>query len=227
MGLNQHAEEILLESNDEFVSEPSEETLNQVTAHLVQLQKSKHHNLGTQILDTRFLFVKQYVKGRIIEYYVNLLFADPKPQRELYIDWRWGIAALTLLVTSIGLFTADKYLRLSSKFAYLNSITIAMTALALISLFTMIYKSRNTLIFNTLHGRVPILSLTYNYPSKNEFRAYVKILRQCTERAQRHNAHRMSDLLANELAQHRQLKERNLISAREYEKAKNRILSRH
>ena len=227
MGLNQNAEVILLESYDEFESEPTEETLNQVTAHLAQLQKSKHHNLGTQILGKRFLFVKHYVKERIIEYYVNLLFADPIPQRDLYIEWRWGFVALTLLLISIGLPATDKYLHLSSKFTYLNLITIVMTALALISLITMIYKSRNKLVFKTLHGRVPILSLTYNYPSKDKFRAYVKILRQCIERSQHHNAHRMSDILANELAQHRQLKERNVISTREYEKAKNSILSRH
>jgi hypothetical protein len=227
MSLDQHAEEILLESNDELISEPSEETLKQITAHLVQIQKWKRHNLGTQILDKRFLFVKQYVNGRITEYWVNLLFADPVPKREFYTDWRWGIAALILLLNSAGLFVVDKVFHLSSKFSYLNSITILLATLALISLITMIYKSRNTLVFRTLNGRVPILSLTFNYPSKQEFSTYAKILRQCIERVQAHNAHRMNDLLANELAQHRHLKEHKVISAQEYETAKNRILSQH
>jgi hypothetical protein len=227
MSLEQHAEEILLESNEDLVSEPTEDTFDRVTAHLVQVQKWKRHNLGTQILDNKFLFVKQYLNGRIHQYWANLLFANPVPEREHYIDWRWGVAALVLFVNAAGLFVADSHFQLAGKFVYFNSITILLATLALISVLIMIYKSRNRLVFKTLNGHVPILSLAVNNPSKEAFHAYVKTLSQCIERIQQQNAQRMNNQLANELAEHRRLNEQNVISQREYENAKNRILSRH
>jgi len=223
----QPAEEILLESNEDWLSEPSEETYNKVTAHLVQIQKWKRQSVGTQILDNRFLFVKKYQNGRNISYWVNLLLTNPVPQRVRQINWRWGLAALVLMANSAGLIAAEYYLDISGKFLYFNSIIVIMATLALISLLTMVYKSKNVLAFNTLHGNLPILSLAINNPSKEAFQSYVKTLRHTIELLQQQNAHRMKNQLANELAEHRRLKDQNVISEREYEKAKNRILSQH
>ncbi|MGD8940641.1 MAG: hypothetical protein PVJ72_14740 [Gammaproteobacteria bacterium] len=227
MSLDQQAEEILLESNEDLVSEPSEETFNKVTAQLVQIQKWKRQSVGTQILDNKFLFVKRYQHGRSTSYWVNLLFANPVPQRVKRIDWRWGIAALILLANSAGFIAAEHYWNLSEKFIFFNSITVIFATLALISFLTMIYKSKNALVFHTLHGHLPILSLAINNPSKQAFQSYAKTLRQCIEAIQQKNAHKTKNQLANELAEHRRLKDSNVISQQEYEQAKNRILSQH
>jgi hypothetical protein len=221
------AEEILLESNENLVREPSEESFARVTAQLVQIQKWKRQSVGTQILDNKYLFVKKYRRGRSTSYWVNLLFANPVPQRIQRIDWRWGLAALILFANSAGLIAVEHYWRLSAKFIYFNSITIIMATLALISFLAMIYTSKNVLLFTTLNGHMPILSLAINNPSKTAFRSYVKTLSQSIERIQQQNAHRMKNQLANELAEHRRLKDNNVVSQQEYEQAKNRILSQH
>jgi hypothetical protein len=227
MSLDQHAEQILLESNEDLISEPSEDTFNQVTAQLVQVHKWKRHNLGTQILDNKFLFVKQYQNGRSKQYWANLLFANPVPQHERHVDWRWGIAALILLVNAAGLFAADYYFHLSAKLVYFSSIAVVAATLGLISFLMLVYKYRNTLNFNTLNGGAPILSLSVNNPSKPAFQAYVNTLSQCIERIQKQYAGRMKNQLANELAEHRRLKDHKVITDRQYDEAKNRILSQH
>jgi hypothetical protein len=110
---------------------------------------------------------------------------------------------------------------------FFNSITIVFATLALLSFLIMIYKSQNALVFHTLNGHLPILSLAINNPSKQAFRSYAKTLRQCIERIQQQNAHKIKNRLASELAEHRRLKDTNVISQQEYEQAKNRILSQH
>ena len=183
--------------------------------------------MGTQILDNKFLFVKRFQHGRSTSYWVNLLFANPVPQRIRHIDWRWGLAALIFLANSVGLIAAEHYFQLSEKFIYSISITIIMATLVLISFLIMIYKSKNVLVFHTLNGHMPILSLAINNPSKQAYKSYAKTLRQCIERIQQQNAHRMKNMLANELAEHRRLKDNKVVSEQEYEQAKNRILSQH
>ena len=227
MNLENNAEQILLESDDDLIAGPTEESFSKVSAHLVQIQKWKHHSLGTQILDNKFLFVKRFQNGKNIKYWANLLFADPIPKRERHIDWRWGLGALILLANSAGLMAAEHYFHVSAHFIYFNSITVVALALALISVLVMIYRYRNSLVFTTAHGKVPILTLAMNNPSKAEFQNYAKTLRECIERLQQQHAHRMNNQLANELAEHRRLKDSEAISAQEYENAKNRILSRH
>ncbi|WP_455209698.1 hypothetical protein [Kaarinaea lacus] len=227
MSVEQQAEEILLESNEDWGSEPSEDTYKKVTAQLVQIQKWKRQSVGTQILDNKFLFVKKFQRGRSTSYWVNLLFANPVPQRIKRLDWRWGLASLILTANCAGLIAAEHYLHVSTKFIYFNSITIITATLALMSLLTMIYKSKNVLVFKTLNGDMPILSLAMNNPSKEAFQTYARTLRRCIEQIQQQNAHRMTNQLANELAEHRRLKDNNIISQQEYEQAKNRILSQH
>lgn len=224
MNVDQPTEEILLESNEDSITEPAEEDFTTVNAQLVQAQKWKRRGLGTQILNNKFLFVNRYQQGRKTQYWVNLRFINPVPQRELYIDWRWGIGALILLAIASGLLAAEYYFQLPTGFFYINSITVLLITLALISLLIMIYRFKNTLTFNTLNGNAAILSLSVNNPSKQAFQSYVATLSQCIERVQKQQGR---NLLASELAEHRRLKDSKAISEQDYENAKNRILSRH
>lgn len=226
MTLEQQAEEILLESDETLATKPSEDTFNKVSAQLVQIQKWKRCSLGAQILDDKFLFVKSYQRGRSAKYWYNLMFADPVPKRHQSIDWRWGLASLVFFLNAAGLLAIEHYYQLSARFVYFNSITVVLVTLGLIGFLMMIYKAKNALVFHTLHGQMPILSLAVNNPSKEEYQSFAKSLRQCIEQLQQ-RAHKVNNQLAKELGEHRRLKDENVVSEQEYEKAKNRILSQH
>jgi signal transduction histidine kinase len=227
MPSEQHAEVILLESSEDHNQQPTEETFTRVTAQLAQVQKWKHISIGSRILDNRFLYVKKYFKRKTTAYWVNLLFLDPVPQQERQIDWRWAVAAFALLALSSSLVVVEYSFDLSAKFAYFNSISVLLATASIVSILALIYTARNSVFFTTLHGRTPVVSFINNQPSKDVFQAYVKTLGLCIEKVQTQNARNSTNRLANELAEHRRLKKEKIISAQEYEEAKNRILSQH
>ena len=110
---------------------------------------------------------------------------------------------------------------------YLDSVIIGLGTLAAVGFLMMIYRSSFALVFRTLNGHVPILSLSLYQPSRKEYRSFVKAVSDCITRIQQKYVQGKDTQLANELAEHRRLKDAKAVSAREYEAAKRRILSRH
>lgn len=226
MSIEQHAEEILLESEEVPTDKPNEESFSKVTAQLIQIQKWKRRGVATQILENKFLFAKTFRNRSSKTYWINLLFVDPAPKRDKHLDWRWGIGALIFLANAAAFITVEHYFHVSAKFIYFHSFTALAATLTLLCILMMVYTAKNTLLFTTLNGHIPILHLEYNKPSKDQFQNYVNALSQCIEQAQQHSR-RKNNGLADELAEHRRLKEEKAISEQDYEQAKNNILSRH
>lgn len=227
MSIQQHAEEILLESDFEPAPEPTEEDFSKVSAHLVQVQKWKHFSQGSRILDNRFLFVKKFQSQKTSAYWVNLLFVDPQPQRERRINWRWGLAALIFLALTVSLWVVESSFHISEKLSYINSAIVILGTMVMMCILAIIYTAKNNVMFITRTGRVPVASFLYNNPSKGIFREYIKSIKMCTEAVHAKHANKSTYSLANELAEHRRLKDEKIITDRDYEQAKNRILSRH
>lgn len=219
------AEQISLESDYDEIRQPSAETFEKVTHQLIQVQKWRRISIAAQILDNKFLFVQQYRNNRKVKYWVNLLFVNPVPRREKHIDSRWGLAALIMALICAALVAVEKYFHLSAKFLYFPSIIILFGTLALISTLTLIYRYRDSLSYVTLGGDLTVLPLIYNNPSTTEFKSFAKALSGCAKQLQ--DRTRLKNQLASELAEHRRLKDSNVISEKEYEKAKNKILSQH
>ena len=99
--------------------------------------------------------------------------------------------------------------------------------MAVLSILAVIYTAKNNIVMNTLNGGIPIASFIYNSPNREQFKSYIKTLRACIESVQEQNSHKTTDRLANELAEHRRLKSGMIITDKDYEQAKNRILSQH
>jgi len=222
----QHAETILLESSEELASEPSEESFSKVTAQLLQVQKWKHFGLASRILENRFLFVKKHQNGKTQTYWVNLLFVNPQPKRERKINGLWGLSTLLFSALTAGLVFAERHYHISTKFVYFNSVTFVLAILAALSFAAIIYTAKNNVLFTTLNGRAPVVAFVNNNPSRQEFKTYIKNLKLCIEKIQAKNAHKANDWLANELGETRRLKDEKVISDKDYERAKRRILSR-
>lgn len=220
-------EQILLESDDDWIAEPTEETYSKVSASLGQIQKWKRYGVGTQILDNKFLFVKKFHKHRSAQYWVNLMFVDPRPRRKLMVNWRMGFGSLALSAIAAGLFAAEQHFHVSAHFTYFNFVAISLGILGLAGFINAMYQTRHPLVFVTCTGRVPVVELVMNMPSKEAFKSYVTGLSRCIERVQQHYASRLKNQFAGELAEHRRLKDNKAISDQDYETAKNRIMSRY
>ena len=227
MTLLQRAEEIQLTSGDLSDGDPAPDVFDKITAELVQIQRWKSSGIRAQLLDNKFLYVRQHRNGREIKYWINLLFANPVSKREIHLGWRWGVVAISLSAIAAVLHMAENRFPSISELSYLDSVIIGLGTLAVVGLLMMVYRSSFALVFRTLNGHVPILSLALNQPSRREYRSFVKAVSGCITRIQQKYAQGKDTQLANELAEHRRLKDAKAVSAQEYEAAKRRILSRH
>ena len=227
MTLLQRAEEIQLTSGDLSDDEPTPDIFNKVTAQLVQIQRWKSSGIRAQLLDNKFLYVRRHRNGREIKYWINLLFANPVSKREIHLGWRWGMVALSSSAMAAVLHMAENRFPSIAELNYLDSVIIGLGTLAAVGFLMMIYRSSFALVFRTLNGHVPILSLSLYQPSRKEYRSFVKAVSDCITRIQQKYVQGKDTQLANELAEHRRLKDAKAVSAREYEAAKRRILSRH
>jgi len=227
MTLLQRAEEIQLSSGDLSDGDLAPDVFDKVTAQLVQIQRWKSSGIRAQLLDNKFLYVRRHRNGREIKYWINLLFANPISKRELHVGWRWGFVASALSTIAAALHMAESHFPAISELRYLNSVIIGLGTLAAVGFLMMIYRSSFALVFRTLNGHVPVLSLALNQPSRGEYRSFVKAVSDCITRIQQKYVQGKDTQLANELAEHRRLKDAKAVSAKEYEAAKRRILSRH
>jgi len=227
MTLLQRAEKIQLTSGELSDDEPAPDVFDKVTAQLVQVQRWKGSAIRAQLLDNKFLYVRKHRNGREIKYWFNLLFANPVSKREFRLGWRWGVVALSLSAIAAILHMAENRFPSISKLNYLDSVIIGLGTLAAVGFLMMVYRSSFALVFRTLNGHVPVLSLTLNQPSRGEYRSFAKAVSDCITQIQRKYAQGKDTQLANELAEHRRLVDAKVVSTREYEAAKRRILSRH
>ena len=90
MTLLQRAEEIQLTSGDLSDGDPAPDVFDKITAELVQIQRWKSSGIRAQLLDNKFLYVRQHRNGREIKYWINLLFANPVSKREIHWDGGGG-----------------------------------------------------------------------------------------------------------------------------------------
>jgi hypothetical protein len=224
----QPSEDILLHASGTFpdeAQEPTEESFKKVTQEISQTQKWRHRSLAAQILEDRFISVKQFRNRKRKDYWLNLFYINPQPKKTIDIAWKWGIAGLVFPGIAYALYSMGDLIPLSR--VYLISGMVASVTLAIVSVLIMIQRSEIKLTYETNKGGAPVLGLAYNNPTKKEFREFVKKLNHSIQQLQSQDHRDQADLLAAEMHEHRRLKEANILTEETYEIAKNKILAQH
>ena len=88
------------------------------------------------------------------------------------------------------------------------------------------YSCRNRLVFYSRNGFVPLAVLLYRNPSDEKFRAFTNVLTEQIRYIHRRYCSR-SEVLREDLKEHRRLMERGLISEKHYERIRQYILCLH
>ena len=99
--------------------------------------------------------------------------------------------------------------------------------LALISVACFVYTAKSlkdTWVFKTVHGKVPVLTLFNNTPNKSQFTQFSKALINNIELARANTSLPLSKFMPAIVGEHRRLFEKQFITEQQFEQAKSNIL---
>lgn len=224
---SQESEEQITLASSEFDQFKDDDQPTTVTSELAQSAQLKEQMKLLRIFDKKFINVNEKTPTGAISYFFKLSMLDEKPRRRrnlrfLPLLFGFGLISLawfTYTVKQTGLAL------LSSPYTY--TAIVGFLAIGLILIVYVIKEYRNTLVFFSQHGQVPVIELLYNVPDKAEFQRFVSELVNCINDQKSKLYYSKSQILAAELTEHRKLRDEGGISAKGYETAKKNIMKQH
>jgi len=213
------------QSNVEHIclgSEREEDGTQEKVTHLHFDQHSRLHRSKThfKVFNDHYISVETGRSGKKPACYeFDLSFLASQPKRVRKIDWLSCALAMMLLFAAI---MTGLMVRTETTAMILALIGAGFT----LSLGLAIYRSQDNVVFVSKHGRLPLLVLRNRNPTQASLQAFVSDI---TRRIQstRQSQSSKSEYLSAELRQHRRLQEIGILSKKEYEAVKQRILGKH
>lgn len=219
-------EEITLDSGEVDLA-PDESGLRKITAEL-----SQHHNRRNikklfRIYDKKILGVGEQNDKRKKTYLVHLALLTERPVRSFninknlfYLSFFSGlISCLALLLKIYGLESLPEIYTYTAIFLF--------AAIAIFSFYKMMKGMRNSVIFSTAHGRIPLVEILSKNPDRKQYKEFITVMKQCISRFRKDERYSGQGALSAELNEHRRLHEHGVISSKEYKLAKKNILGKH
>ena len=175
------------------------------------------------IYDHRFIEVNQ---RRILgekKYNLNLGILEPWPVRHRYFSWHWLFSTLYFLLTTLA-YGSYLYLHQDSDvLGRLMPFILIFVLLCLGSLVMFLYRSPHVIEFRSRYCGVPLVSLLYNNPNKEESSAFVEELKSRIVAASQSTKIDKHQMLINEITRLQRLVKENILNEHIYEQAKKRI----
>jgi hypothetical protein len=188
--------------------------------HFAQQSRWRRSETRFTVFNDHYMAVEARRPGKKpVCYEFDLSFLASQPRRVRKIDLLSCALAMMLLFAAVS---AGLMVKTET-----TAMILALSCTGLtFSLGLAIYRSQDNIVFVTKHGRMPLLILFNRNPTAERLQAFVS---EITQRIQntRKNWSSKSEYLSAELRQHRRLQELNILSKKEYEVIKQRILERH
>lgn len=175
------------------------------------------------IYDHRFIEVSR--RGIIGEkkYSLNLSILEPWPVRHRYFSWRWLLSTVYFLIATAAYGAYLYYHQNSEVLTRILPFLLIFVLLTLGSLVMFLSRSPHVIEFRSRYCGVPLVSLLYNNPNKEDSKAFVEELKHrivVASQSMRIDKHQM---LINEITRLERLVKENILNEHIYEQAKARI----
>ncbi len=217
-------EHIVLASNEQPEAEP-----HKTERIYRQINRSKGCRTTYEIFNGHYLEVRiRRVHGKLQQYTMDLAFLSPQPVRRIIIAWRvLGVAAIAAIVTVLLAIYLDRDIG-SLAFNTWFSATILTGTFALVAGLIGLYRCSDRLLFYSEHGGTLFFELLHKGRRNRKFRSFVQDVVQRIQKAKtQFRTDDRSDRLAEELREHRRLKDAAVIDENGYQLARHRILQHH
>lgn len=227
MSISGIAEQITLDSGETELATitPNKENLKKVTLEIIQQNNIHKAQRQVRVFDHKTLYIKEMIgkQSRYILFDLSLIDENAVTSRS--INKGLFIASVVLGVLAFVAFhiQSNALLNIPSLYLYGAFGVFALASLACLVFTIKSYK--NNLVFVTAHGRVPILTLFNNLPSKDKFKQFSKALMSNIELARSNNTIPTSKLMPAIVGEHRRLFEKQFITEQQFDQARKNILS--
>ena len=219
--------EIKLESSEDttWFSDDEKVSIEKVNSEFTQLNKIKGAFRKVTIFNDHHCY--QSIKNkhqRKYKYRVDLSFLDPRPFRQKKVAWNWLYGFIGLSIISLTMVYLGWFSDLFKPSTYYGMSLIVVISAMLISLLLFAHNSYDKVVFISQYGRVKFIEVLNNSPDKETFRKFIAhfMMQVKNEKIKRNFS--QSKFLTRELQEIRRLKNEEVISEREYEFGKSRIL---
>lgn len=178
-----------------------------------------------KLLNARTLHVERTGKRGIQKYTIDLLALNSTSQPETVFGWQWfavGIISILLMFLLLNLFPGLYESALYAGAVYFMGLGISGGCF-----YVAWNSSSRKQIFYSRNGRVPLVELAINIPTKKEFSAFVRQLEDSIESSHGELTLSMNNQLAGEMRMLRRLSEEGLLSEKIYNTAKTALLKKH
>jgi hypothetical protein len=217
-------EHILLESDSRPV--PDLRDARRVHARIEFRSPLRRRVLQLEIIDYYYLSIRSHSRSTMLEYVLDLRFVDA-PRRLRRISWRWIASSVVLTALALGI-----ALRIGPSttpwrpYDWLPACVGVTGVWALVTLVG-VYRTTETLSLFSTHGAARLLECTGGLGTFRVFQSFMSKLVAHIRLASGARRRSKAEHLRDEMREHLRLKEIGVLSAREYETAKARILDQH
>jgi hypothetical protein len=219
-------EHIVLESDERNV--PALRTARKVHARLRVQSSVRRRASELALIDYCYLSVRTWRSRSLdAQYVLDLRFVDPALRLSRHVAWRFltASAVVTVLVVAVAW-----RISVSSTPWWRHEwlpLLAGLFGLAVCAGLVGLYRTTKTLVLVSVCGRARLLELTGGVGSFRAIRRFSRTLAAHLRIASARRRRSRAEHLRDEMREHLRLKEAGVLSEKEYEISKARILARH
>ncbi|HLB85432.1 MAG TPA: hypothetical protein VJK00_11890 [Steroidobacteraceae bacterium] len=221
----QATEHIVLESDERRV--PALRTARKVHSRLRVQSSVRRRASELALIDYCYLSVRTWrSRSPDAQYVLDLRFVDPALRLSRHVAWRFLAASAVLAVLAVAL--AWRISASSTPWRHEWLLPLGgLFGLAVCAALVGLYRTTKTLVLFSVSGRARLLELTGGVGSFRAMRSFSRTLAAHVRIASARRRRSRAEHLRDEMREHLRLKEAGVLSEKEYEMSKARILAKH
>lgn len=162
---------------------------------------------------------------RKIKFRIDISYLNPLPSRQHKVAWKWLFTAAPFMLVSLVMMYAGLFSETFKPSTYFMTVLISASSISLICILLTIHRSYDKWVFKSEFGNIELINLLNSHPDKDTFKIFTDRLTLQVRKAKLAKDTALSECLAGELRELRRLKDETVISAQQYESAKQRIFT--
>lgn len=221
----QATEHIVLESDERKI--PALRTARKVHSRLRVQSSVRRRASELALIDYCYLSVRTWrSRSPDAQYVLDLRFVDPALRLSRHVAWRFLAASAVLAVLAVAL--AWRISASSTPWRHEWLLPLGgLFGLAVCAALVGLYRTTKTLVLFSVSGRARLLELTGGVGSFRAMRSFSRTLAAHVRIASARRRRSRAEHLRDEMREHLRLKEAGVLSEKEYEMSKARILAKH
>ena len=177
-----------------------------------------------EIKDGRYLFVDITRLKRNKNYQLDLIALEPKSKLHISIAWRWLVAAIAVVLTAYLVLELLPQLFDFSLENYALPITLGSASLAFLFLILFVVTTCRERVFVASNTNFPLVRLLIGKPNRKDYQAFLNHLENRIQTLTEHLQLDEQQRIAGELRMMRRLTKHNVLSEKEYERYKSKLM---